>query len=76
MFGNALKAFCEFVFLAFGVVFNFIQTYFSLCAAYIHHWGEKRQIPANNIWLQSRDCVKIASSQLWQGYATSREHTA
>lgn len=75
-FENALKVFCELVYSAFGLIFNFIQNYLILCAAYIHHWGKKRQIPANNIWFLSRDCVKIASSQLWQGYATSREHTA
>lgn len=37
--------------------------------------GEERQIPAK-IWFQSEVCAKIASSQLWQGYATSREYTA
>lgn len=41
-------------------------------AVYIHHW-EERHIPTNNIGFQSKVCVKIASSQLWRGYATSRE---
>lgn len=55
-------------------VFNFNSK--SITAAYIHFWGEGRKNSANNIWFQSQVCVKIASSHLWQGYATSREYTA
>lgn len=37
------KAFCELVTQVFGLVFNFIQNCFSLHAAYIHHWGERKK---------------------------------
>lgn len=50
---------------------------FKSILAYVLHiilpGGEKRQIPTNNICFQSQVCVKIASSQLWQGYAVPQE---
>lgn len=70
-----LKPSCALVTQVFCLVFNFNSK--SIPAAYIHFWGRGREKnSANNIWFQSQVCVKIASSHLWQGYATSREYTA
>lgn len=71
-----LKALRE---LARSGIWSAITFLFKTSSAYVLQifftGGEEREIPAN-IWFQSQVCVKIASSQLWQGYATSREYTA